>query len=135
MNFTKSNTKHRGNPNIIQKVKYQSDTNKSDTNKSDTNKSDTNKSDTNKSDTNKYGINDKNKKLPFVSVCTPTFNRRPFIPYLLECFKQDYPKDRMEWIIVDDADDQIADLLVNVPCVRYFRSKNKLGLGKKKYDE
>ena len=113
MNFTKSNTKHRGNPNIIQKVKYQSDTNKSDT--------------------NKYGINDKNKKLPFVSVCTPTFNRRPFIPYLLECFKkQDYPKDRMEWIIVDDGDDQIADLLVNVPCVRYFRSKNKLGLGKKR---
>ena len=46
--------------------------------------------------------------LPFVSVCTPTFNRRPFIPYLIDCFmKQDYPKDRMEWIIVDDGDDKI----------------------------
>ena len=33
---------------------------------------------------------------PFVSVCTPTFNRRPFIPAMLEIFRQqDYPKDKM----------------------------------------
>jgi len=33
------------------------------------------------------------KQLPFVSVCTPTFNRRPFIPMMLKCFNsQDYPK-------------------------------------------
>ena len=30
--------------------------------------------------------------LPFVSVCTPTFNRRPFIEYMIKCFlNQDYP--------------------------------------------
>ena len=30
---------------------------------------------------------DKEKsELPFVSVCTPTFNRRPFIPYIIKCF-------------------------------------------------
>ena len=30
---------------------------------------------------------------PFVSVSTPTFNRRQFIPQLIECFKQQtYPK-------------------------------------------
>ena len=34
------------------------------------------------------------KFYPFVSVCTPTFNRRPFIPTMFECFKnQDYPYD------------------------------------------
>ena len=27
------------------------------------------------------------KHYPFVSVCTPTYNRRPFIPTLIECFK------------------------------------------------
>ena len=30
---------------------------------------------------------------PFVSVCTPTFNRRPFIEMMFQCFRnQTYPK-------------------------------------------
>ena len=38
---------------------------------------------------------------PFVSVCTPTYNRRKFIPQLIECFKQqNYPKELMEWIVL-----------------------------------
>ena len=38
--------------------------------------------------------------MPFVSICTPTFNRRPFIPSMIKCFEhQDYPKDRIEWIL------------------------------------
>ena len=28
----------------------------------------------------------KKKELPFVSICTPTFNRRPFIPFAIKCF-------------------------------------------------
>ena len=29
---------------------------------------------------------------PFVSICTPTYNRRQFIPQLIECYKrQTYP--------------------------------------------
>ena len=48
------------------------------------------------------------RKLPFVTICTPTFNRRPFIPIMIKCFQhQTYPKDRMEWIIVDDGTDKI----------------------------
>ena len=56
----------------------------------------------------------KNKKhRPFVSICTPTFNRRPFIENMFQCFRnQDYPKDRIEWIIVDDGTDKINDLIV-----------------------
>lgn len=51
-------------------------------------------------------------KYPFVSVCCVTFNRRPFIPYLIKCFmNQTYPKEQMELIIVDDGTDPIGDLI------------------------
>jgi len=73
------------------------------------------------------------KILPFVSVCTPTFNRRPFIPYLIKCFEsQDYPSDKMEWIIIDDGSDKIEDLVGNIPQVKYFALDKKLTLGKKR---
>ena len=71
--------------------------------------------------------------LPFVSVCTPTFNRRPFIAAMLQCFHhQTYPKDRMEWIIVDDGTDPIEDLVSQHPCVQYYRLEEKISLGKKR---
>ena len=64
---------------------------------------------------------------PFVSVCTPTYNRRQFIPQLIECFKQqNYPKELMEWIIVDDGDDSVEDLFKDVECVKYFREEKKI---------
>jgi len=70
---------------------------------------------------------------PLVSVCTPTFNRRPFIPAMLQCFAhQTYPRDRMEWIIIDDGTDPIEDLVSQHPCVKYFRLEEKISLGKKR---
>lgn len=73
------------------------------------------------------------KQLPFVSVCTPTFNRRPFIPIMLKCFNsQNYPKDRIEWIIIDDGSDKIEDLVASHPNVKYFRYEEKMTLGKKR---
>jgi glycosyltransferase involved in cell wall biosynthesis len=79
----------------------------------------------------------KNKKhdseFPFISICTPTFNRRPFIPYLIKCFDhQLYPKDRIEWIIIDDGTDPIRDLVENIPQVKYFYFEEKMLLGKKR---
>jgi glycosyltransferase involved in cell wall biosynthesis len=78
----------------------------------------------------------KNKKLskvPFVSICTPTFNRRPFIPYLIRCFEsQTYPKDSLEWIIIDDGTDKIEDLVRHIPQVKYFKYDEKMTLGKKR---
>lgn len=85
----------------------------------------------------------KNRKMtranfkPIVSVCTPTFNRRPFIPIMLECFRnQDYPKDRIEWIIVDDGTDKIKDLLDAATDLRdnikYFELPEKMSLGAKR---
>lgn len=77
--------------------------------------------------------NDNFRNLPFVSVCTPTFNRRPFIETMIACFdSQDYPKDRMEWIIVDDGTDSVEDLVASHPNVKYFRYTTKMSLGKKR---
>lgn len=73
------------------------------------------------------------KKYPFVSVCTPTFNRRPFIHAMISCFNaQDYPHDRMEWIIIDDGTDPVEDLIASHPRVKYFKYDTKMTLGKKR---
>lgn len=75
------------------------------------------------------------KGIPFVSVCTPTFNRRPFIPIIFECFRnQTYPKQNIEWIIVDDGTDTIEDLIQNsnIPEIQYYKISSKLTLGKKR---
>ena len=82
------------------------------------------------------GKKDKDKrrnKHPFVSICTPTFNRRPFIPIMIQCFEhQTYPKDRIEWIIIDDGTDKIEDMVSHIPQVKYFKYAEKLTLGKKR---
>lgn len=72
-------------------------------------------------------------KLPYVSVCTPTFNRRPFVESMIQCFDhQTYPKDRMEWIIIDDGTDKIEDLVESHPNVKYYSYDEKMPLGKKR---
>ena len=72
-------------------------------------------------------------KLPFVSVCTPTFNRRPFVEMMIKCFdSQDYPKIKMEWIIIDDGTDPIEDVVSSHPSVKYFKYDEKMTLGKKR---
>jgi len=73
------------------------------------------------------------KTLPFVSICTPTFNRRPFMPIIIQCVEnQTYPKDKLEWIIVDDGTDKIEDMVAHLPYVRYIKCDDKLALGKKR---
>jgi glycosyltransferase involved in cell wall biosynthesis len=76
---------------------------------------------------------------PFVSVLTPTYNRRRFIPSLIACYKaQTYPKHRMEWIVLDDGTDSVEDLFSSaelraaVPNLRYIRLPDKLTIGAKR---
>jgi glycosyltransferase involved in cell wall biosynthesis len=72
---------------------------------------------------------------PFISICTPTFNRRPFFPFIIKCFvNQTYPREKMEWIIVDDGTDKIEDIisLYNIPQIKYFKYDTKMTLGKKR---
>jgi glycosyltransferase involved in cell wall biosynthesis len=77
----------------------------------------------------------KKKFCPIVSVCTPTFNRRPFIEMMFECFRnQNYPKNSIEWIIVDDGTDPIQDLIEKseINQIKYYKISKKMSLGKKR---
>lgn len=74
---------------------------------------------------------------PFVSVITPTYNRRKFIPALIKCYEaQDYKKNRMEWIILDDGQDKVKDLFdeaaKRIPNIRYIGLDEKLLIGAKR---
>ena len=73
---------------------------------------------------------------PFVSILTPTYNRRKFIPYLIACIKdQTYPKERMEWVVFDDGSDPVEDLLspeFRTMNIQYIRSEEKLSIGAKR---
>lgn len=78
--------------------------------------------------------------LPFVSVVTPTCNRRAFLPYLLYMFQyQDYPADRRELVILDDSPESNADLIASLTRyaaelgqIRYYHLDHKLTLGQKR---
>jgi glycosyltransferase involved in cell wall biosynthesis len=72
-----------------------------------------------------------------VSVVTPTYNRRQFIPILIEIYKnQTYPKEKMEWIIIDDGRDKVEDLFIEasktIPNIRYIYKDEKLRMGEKR---
>jgi len=54
---------------------------------------------------------------------------------MIECFKnQTYPKNRIEWIIVDDGTDKIKDILdeSKLSMIKYFGIENKMYLGEKR---
>jgi glycosyltransferase involved in cell wall biosynthesis len=77
------------------------------------------------------------KNFPFVSVLTPTYNRRRFIPSLIQMYEnQDYRKDRMEWIVLDDGQDKVKDLFdeaaKRIPNLRYIAVDEKQLIGAKR---
>lgn len=56
---------------------------------------------------------------PLVSCITPTYNRRTFFSRSIKCFlAYDYPN--LEWLILDDGQDPIQNLLPNDPRIKYF---------------
>jgi glycosyltransferase involved in cell wall biosynthesis len=74
---------------------------------------------------------------PFVSVITPTYNRTQFLEGLVECYKsQDYPKERMEWIMFDDGTDKAEEkflaLTKGLPNIRYIYDPVKVNIGAKR---
>jgi glycosyltransferase involved in cell wall biosynthesis len=73
---------------------------------------------------------------PFVSIVTPTYNRRAFIPILIECIQtQNYPRKKIEWVIFDDGTDKIEDLLEPYKKdleIQYISSDIKLNIGVKR---
>lgn len=70
---------------------------------------------------------------PLVTVCTPTYNRRTFIPSLIQCFEaQTYPRELLEWVVVDDGSDPVGDVFDGVEGVKYYRSEERMTLGFKR---
>lgn len=72
-----------------------------------------------------------------VSVVTPTYNRRKFIPTLIELYRnQTYDKEMMEWIIIDDGRDKVEDLFLEasktIPNIRYIYKDEKMRIGAKR---
>jgi glycosyltransferase involved in cell wall biosynthesis len=72
-----------------------------------------------------------------VSVVTPTYNRREFIPILIEIYKnQTFSKEKMEWIILDDGTDKVEDLFIEaskkIPNIRYIYKEEKINIGAKR---
>jgi len=70
-----------------------------------------------------------------VTVVTPTYNRRAFIPALIQIYlHQTYPKEHMEWIILDDGRDKVEDLFhaAHIPNLRYLYEEEKMRIGAKR---
>lgn len=74
--------------------------------------------------------------LPTVTICTPTFNRRPFIPRLIACLQhQTYPHSLLQWVLVDDGTDSIEDVVKQASLditTTYLRVHHKMALGEKR---
>ena len=75
-----------------------------------------------------------------VSVITSTYNRSRFIPALLECYRrQDYNHDLIEWLILDDSDEdeqkktqELFDTFADkMPNIFYIHSPQKQVMGHK----
>ena len=72
-----------------------------------------------------------------VSVITPTYQRRPFMTALIQMYQQQtYPKEKMEWIILDDGRDKVEDVFKEaskiIPNLRYIYHPEKLRIGEKR---
>ena len=67
---------------------------------------------------------------PLTSALTPTCNRRGFFPRAVRCFLcQDYPN--LEWIILDDGEEPVSDLIPVDPRIKYFRVSERQNHGAK----
>lgn len=59
--------------------------------------------------------------LPKVSLITPTYNKVNFLPLLIHNFNSfNYPKDKIEWIILDDGTNSIEEYLPKDPRIKYY---------------
>ena len=75
----------------------------------------------------------KEEEMPKVSVVTITRDRRAFIPLAKYCFlAQAYPEEKLEWVIVDDGNDQIKDLVSDLPNVKYILCDEPMTIGAKR---
>lgn len=73
------------------------------------------------------------KNLPNISVVTITYNRRKLFKLAILNFLQTvYPRDKLEWIIVDDGKEEIKDLIPDDERIHYYKYQQKMKIGKKR---
>jgi glycosyltransferase involved in cell wall biosynthesis len=82
-------------------------------------------------------MSDATSDLPLVSIVTPTYNRRRFIPSLIKMVQnQTYPRNRMEWVVFDDGQEEVRDLfeqaVSQLPTLKFIWSEDKMTLGEKR---
>lgn len=73
--------------------------------------------------------------LPTVSILTPTYNRKIFKDLMLRNWNAiDYPRNKLEWIIVDDSQEGrgLNPRDFQQPNIRYLRIPKKITIGKKR---
>jgi len=69
---------------------------------------------------------------PTVSIITLLTGRRKFLPLLRACVSaQTYPADRVEWIILDDGDEDLSALFSGSSEL-YIRANKSLNIGRKR---
>ena len=74
-----------------------------------------------------------------VTICTPTYNRRKYIENLIQnVMNQDYPAKLIQWVVVDDGEDSVEDLIQKAQEkmkeieIVYIKLSEKVSLGKKR---
>ena len=73
--------------------------------------------------------------LPNISIITPTYNRKSLFPIPIRNFYLfDYPKDKMEWIILDDGNQDLSAILPKDERIKYFKinRSDKLNVSQKR---
>lgn len=72
--------------------------------------------------------NIKNSDLPKISIITPTYNRRKLFTMALNNYENfNYPKNKIEWVIIDDSpkdEDSVEDLVSFMRNVKYIRFRS-----------
>lgn len=81
--------------------------------------------------------------LPYVSIVTITKNRRSIFELPIRNFYEfEYPKDKLEWVIIDDGDDNLKSVLPVDKRIKYVRytdisslcQKRDIGVQQSSYD-
>ncbi len=72
-------------------------------------------------------------KQPFVSVLCPTYNRQKYLISLVNLFNnQNYPKNLLELIILDDSDNAYTETNIFDNRITYLHESTKMTIGNKR---
>jgi hypothetical protein len=80
-----------------------------------------------------YKKNENEFDLPKISIVTVTKNRPKFIKLcLLNIFQSDYPLNKIEWVVIDDSENSIKELLPKNDFIKYFYYNENIKIGRKR---